>query len=473
MDFTQIDKLISALEKGASLRPGSPPVVISGHLGIWRTVRHNRMFLELLDGGKKQGKVLIGPPSFVGNTLGDVPNEVWANLTPKATLKEFSGVSVAGNGIDTLKQAIKNAVGPEDSRREAVDNFSTKLQLVPIARSAGFTDAEIKSALSGKSPNEALSSKEDGPSARAPSGDTDVPKTKVTAVRGRRVAPEVTPGAETPDASKPETKKPEPTKPTPKTNDTAFINDALARVLQPTKAVDSEENAKKIGELLVRLSEKDISDKLLAKEVAKLGHGLRSGDFSITEAKEKLKNIVEDRERVKRNIKVTDAQIDALSDKAEVKEFIDDFDKKIDEAVAVAVKDLKGKFTPEAKPETKPAPSAKPDVKPDDEAKVKTPPAAKPEAKPETKPTPVAPKIDVARVQENLSSLTTAQQQNVQEQAIINLLNILKKNLKSAEALKSIKQIETSIHSGNYNKKSIIFQLYKLIKILALLIPGI
>jgi len=469
MDFTQIDKLISALEKGASLRPGSPPVVIGGHLGIWRTVRHNRMFLELLDGGKKQGKVLIGPPSFVGNTLGDVPSEVWANLTPKATLKEFSSVSVAGNGIDTLKQAIKNAVGPDDSRREAVDNFSTKLQLVPIARSAGFTDDEIKSALAGKSPNKALSDKGGGPSVRASSGTVEVPKTKVTSIRGRRVAPEVAPDVKTPDSSKPVPKKPEPTKPTSETNETAFIQDALARVLQPTKAVDSEENAKKIGELLVKLSEKHIADKLLAKEVAKLGHGLRSGDFSITEAKEKLKSIVENRERVKRNVKVTDAQIAALSDKAEVKDFIDNFDKKIDEAVEVAVKDLKRKFTPSAKPETKPVPSAKPDVKPADEAKPETPPTAKPEVKP----TPVAPKIDVARVQENLSSLTTAQKQNVQEQAIINLLGILKKNLKSAEALKSVKQIEHAVHSGNYNKKSIIFQLYKLIKILSLLIPGI
>lgn len=468
MDFTQIDKLISALEKGASLRPGSPPVVINGHLGIWRTVRHNRMFLELLDGGKKQGKVLIGPPSFVGRSLGDVPSDVWANLTPKATLKEFSSVSVADNGIATLKRAIKNAVGPEDSRREAVDNFATKLQLVPIARSAGFTDDEIKAALAGKSPNEALADKPDTPTARQSSNTVEAPKSKITSVGARRVATEDKPEAEKPDG-KPEAAKPEPTKPGAETNDISYINDALARVLQPSKAVDSDENAKKIGELLVKLSEKNIADKLLAKELAKLGHGLRAGDYSINEAKEKLKSIVEDRERAKRNIKVTDAQINALADKAEVKEFIDTFDKKIEEAVEEAATKIKRQFTQEARPEVEAVPTVKPDVKPDDEAKPEAPPVAKPEAEP----TPVAPKINVPRARERTSSLTASQRESVQEQAIINLLKILKENLKSKEALAEVTKIQNSVKSGHDNKRSIIFQLYKLIKILALLIPGI
>ena len=459
MDFTQIDKLIMALEKGASLRPGSPPVVISGHLGIWRTIRHNRMFLELTNGGKTQGKVLIGPPSFVGNTLADVPSETWANLTPKATLKEFSNVPVAGNGIDTLKQSIKNAVGPDDTRRQSVESFDTKLQLVPIARSAGFTDEEIKMALSGKSPNSGLPEKVGGPK-EIPS---DLPKASVTAVQGTPTgakAPSTKPASE-PSPSKPQN-SPEPTKPSSQVNDTAYINDALARVIQPSKATDSTENSKKIGALLVKLAKSNISDKLLAKEVERIGHGLRSGDYTLTSAKEKLKSIVEDRERAKRNIKVTDKQLNALEDKANVQEFIDNFDKKIEEAVHAAISSTKDKFT------AKPAPEAKPEAKP---TPVATP---KPAPAPEAKPTPeVAPPIDRAKLQDSLNNLTEARRQNVQSEAILNLLDILRKNLKSAEAIKEVDHLHAAVKAGHSNHKSVMFELYKLLRILSLLIPGI
>ena len=459
LDFTQIDKLITALEKGASLRPGSPPVVISGHLGIWRTVRHNRMFLELTNGGKTQGKVLIGPPSFVGHSLGDVPSETWANLTPKATLKEFSNVPVAGNGIDTLKQSIKNAVGPEDTRRQAVESFNTKLQLVPIARSAGFTDEEIKMALSGKSPNEGLPEK----SGADPEVPSSLPKATVTAVQGNptgdKPATPTKPSA--PSPIKPQN-SPEPTKPSSEVNDISYINDALARVIQPSKVTDNAENTKKIGALLVKLSKSNISDKLLAKEVERLGNGLRSGDYTLTAAKEKLKSIVEDRERAKRNINVTDKQLSALEDKANVQDFIDNFDKKIEEAVHAAVNDTKNKFTPAAAPK----PEAKPEAKPTPEA----PPIAAP--KPASTPT-VSPKVDRAKLQDSLSNLTEARRQNVQNEAILNLLEILRKNLKSAEAIKEVDNLHAAVKAGHSNHKSVMFGLYKLLQILKLLIPGV
>lgn len=455
MDFTQIDKIIGTLEKKASARPGSPPVVINGHLGVWRTVRHNRMFLELLNGGKTQGKVLIGPPSMVGRELGDVPSEVWAGLTPKATLKEFSDVDVASNGIETLKQSIKDAVGPDDTRRQAVENFTTKLQLVPIARSAGFTDDEIKAALAGNSPNTALDQK-DGEPAEAPEG---LPKTKLTAVQGRKVEENLKPEtAEKPTApegvppTKTVTPAPGATKPAGN-SDTDYIQDALARVLQPSKVSDSEANAAKVGALLVKLSKTNITDKLLAKEVEKVGNGLRSGDYNLTDAKEKLKSIVEDRERAKRNVKVTDEQLEALNDRAEIKEFVDGFDAKLEQAVTEAVQRVSDKFKP--KEEAKPEPVTVP----------------KPEA---PTPTPVAaPVPESARRQESLSRVTESQKESAQTEAILNLLEILQKNLQSAKALEQVEALKVQVKSGQSNKRSIILKLYQLLQILSLLVPGL
>lgn len=471
MDFTQIDKIIGLLEKRTSARPGSPPVVINGNLGIWRTIRHNRMFLELLDGGKKQGKVLIGPPSFVGQSLSDISSDTWANLTPKATLKEFSNVTVADNGIQTLKQSIKDSVGPEDTRRTAVDDLDTKLQLVPIARSAGFTDDEIKMALAGKSPTKPMSS---GNKDKA-----DLPKTTVTSVQGNPTG----------DKPKEEPKAPTTTDDIPKAtvtsiqgekvtdnkpsenSDTDYIQDALARVLQPSKVSDSEENAAKVGALLVKLSKTNISDKLLAKEVEKVGHGLRSGDYSLNDAKEKLKSIVEDRERAKRNITVTDKELDALSDRAELKEFVDTFEERLDAAINKAVQELGEKFKPktETKPEAKPEkkPEAKPETKPETETAPEIVPP-KPEATPVAEPVP-----DSASVQQALSQVTESQRQSVQEEAILNLLAILEKNLKSAESLEQVQKLQRTVKAGNYNRRSIMFQLYQLLQILALLIPGL
>lgn len=147
MDFSGIDRLIEVLEK-ASTRPGSNPVLVDGKLGIWRTIRGFRMFI-VLDGPFKD-TVLVGPPAFAGKKLNDVGEKGWEALTPRATNKKFAKMKADKDGIKNLKNAIRDAIGPEDTRHDRLRQVNTVEELVPLARSAGFSDDEIEASLKGK-----------------------------------------------------------------------------------------------------------------------------------------------------------------------------------------------------------------------------------------------------------------------------------------------------------------------------------
>ena len=403
MDFTALDNLISILEK-KSPRPGSPPEMVNGHLGVWRTIRHNRMFLEIKRGeagGKGTlGRVLIGPPSFVGHSLDDVSGDAWQALTPRATLKEFNRVQPASNGIETLKQSIRNAIGPEDTRREALENLNTVMQLVPIARSVGFKDEEIKQALGGDSPNKPLSGKEtEGPRKRLPlKAVPDIPEEVPDELAERREAPDI-------EAPKP-----------------AEVGGAeLARAVGDDRALDTiiravDEPAKgeknreyQLGEFLDNIKG-NIKDDLMKKQVEKIAAGLKSGDYTVSEVKDRLKEISRNKEAVKQNVPKPE-EIVALQDRAEIKEFMETFDDKLDKL------------------------------------------------------------IEQKRKETATTDLPASQVDSMRIAALESMIAELLAKVKSPQAQKEIRHIMESVRVNPFSKRSVFLRLYQILQILMLLIP--
>jgi len=306
MDFTEIDKLIQRLEKRRTLRPGSVPVMLNGKLGVWRTVRGFRMFIEV-DSKGNHGRVLIGPPSFVGGKISDVADDIWNKLTPRETTKEFS-FEPAPNGIGTLKSSILGVVKDDKERKDrakAVRAATRVEQLVPLARSAGFTDEEIKSALKTGAPSKKTSG-------------------NVVPLRPEN-ARNITGGKTT-----------APSKPVPREIETPVEMGNLARALE--HAPDSvSNNPKELGSFLQKWGNKGVGgDDLLSRKIKSLGDGLVSGDYKISEVKDRLQELFRDSNSVSRNAP-SKAEADKFSDRSTLKTFAETLDKKVEEAVKLKV----------------------------------------------------------------------------------------------------------------------------------------
>lgn len=298
MDLSNIDRLVEVLQKAAArtaTRPGSAAVTIDGQRGIWRTVRGFRVFLELKDG--ELGRVLIGPPSFQGKSLDDVDSKVWAEITPSATKRKFSNVDVAKDGIENLKSAIKQSIGPDDTRNEHLPTVKTVEQIVPLARSAGFTDDEIASALKGKSVGEA--------GKKVPSLPDRLTRSKIQ-VGSSEDSPSVE-------------REPAKTKP-----DEAFqgIIDAFN---SPAKREDRE---KIIAESILRRAENESDAKIRLRLLA-IGHGLNSGNLSVSEARSKVQDVMDN--QTAGTPTPSKKEVDVLHDRVELKQFLNGYEKRIED----------------------------------------------------------------------------------------------------------------------------------------------
>jgi hypothetical protein len=463
MDLAQIDMLIERLEKKKSLRPGSPPVSIDGHVGVWRMIRHNRVFIEL-DGKGGLGRILVGPPSFVGHKLNEIPSDVWQALTPRSTLKEFRNVNVAENGIETLKDSIKNSVGPEDTRRDSVDSMDTVEQLVPIARSTGFTDDEIKSALAGKAPNKPLSELSDRRSDVEVPAPSNVITFKPRAPKVEEEKPEVEADEGAPQLPKPDPAKLEQT--------AAFISDSLARIPEAVKGTSGDEKDKKVADILDKLIvsrlEKDPEEVLAAKRVKDLANGLRAGKYTLPEVEKEIKEVFANRARLKER-SLQDKERAALEDGVKVKEFIDTFEEKIEEKVNEKIDAAAGKFKPaedKSRVSDDKIRQLAEETRRAGEENVR-------EAERQRKETARLREQAAAERQRAQEFMSEAQKARLEVDAAIELLNELAASVDNAKIQKELEDMVQQISSGGFRRRSILLRLYQLLQILLLLIPGL
>lgn len=488
MDFTQLDNILHTLEKLQSLRPPSPPVVINGHLGVWRTIRHNRVFLELLPNGV-QGKVLIGPPSMVGYAIKDVPDETWAGMTPRATLKEFKDFPVASNGVDTLKQAIIDATGPEDTRREAVKDLDEPLQLVPMARRTGFTDDEIKQALSGTAPNKALEPKPNK------GRDAAEPAPTRTTVIGQ-----------------PKSEKPE----NPSTEQ--MVDGALALIADPAVNEGEEaDRARRIGERLDKIWPR-INEDLVARKVKSMAEGLKSGVYTVSDVTDMLKKMRRNKDALTERNTPTREEINTMEDHRKIKEFIETFDarveKLIDKALNERGKQFSGetgqKIIEEAKEEAPDLPKKLEEILEENKRLRQEAQEAREQQSAELKAERARAKKEAEeaqRRQEEAAALRAAEQKReraeadrraaqqqqraeaqrravrealsasekdrLQVEAVNSLLGELISDINSERAKRDLKKVRDEIKSGSYNRSRVLLMLYRILQWLLALIPGI
>lgn len=294
IDFTEIDSVITLLQK-KSIGGGSPPVVEHGYLGLWRTVRGFRMFLELQPGTGKwavnvkgkphtQGRVLVGPPSLVNKPIGGLPDDTWGQLSGSGTKEAFS--SATPGGLVALQTGVKNSLKDDDTRIPALAAADLP-KTVQIARSAGFTDDEIKQALGGKIFENAI---EDKPS----NEDNVIPFKRPSKPTGDEdnVVPFPRPGK--PDAEdKPD--GPRPTSPSPErgqmTADGAFapLLEALSRPAQ------DGEDANEVASAALDDAAKQIKEEFLARQIRALAAGLRTGDFKLDQVRAEVAQLIEHR----------------------------------------------------------------------------------------------------------------------------------------------------------------------------------
>lgn len=304
MDFTSIDRVIELLQK--KVDSGSPPVVFRGTLGIWRTIRGFRTFLEIRPGagrynfnGKsyKGGRVLVGPPSLTGKDIGNIPQDVWSALTGTGTRKRFDIASEAGK--QALKESITNSLGDDDTRHKKLAETGDLVELVQIARSAGFTDAEIEDALKGKVFQNALPREDD---------EADSVKT----------LPQKKPSKDSPSSSGKATA----------TGEYAPIMEAVER-----EHLDSESKRKELIALFEASAEK-AKDDLYRKNLMTLASGLKTGDTSVEEALSELKSVTENKLNSVYN-RLSEKDRERLRDKAvaqpvvqEIRNVVEDSEKK-------------------------------------------------------------------------------------------------------------------------------------------------
>lgn len=522
MDFTHLDNLLGALEKLQSLRPPSPPVVVNGHLGVWRTVRHNRLFIEILNGGS-QGRVLIGPPSMVGHKLSDISDDVWAAMTPRATLREFRSVKVADNGVETLKEAIKNATGPDDTRREALKDLNEPIQLVPMARRTGFTDDEIKQALAGKSPNKALSS----------GSDKDKPSENPAEKPKLRLVDRTSAIGKPPTAPKPEPSEPKDTiiadkpKDTPKApqgapdpETVAAIDGALALITQPKSDDDDpdKDRARVVGERLDKVWPK-IKEELPARKIKSMAEGLKGGLYTLSDVADMLKEMRNNKDALNARNTPKPEQLDAMEDHNKVKDFIETFDAKVEEAVDRALEEKSQQFTggitgeeivEEAKEESQKLPeglqelideNARLKVERDKEksereaaqGRLESERAARQRDAEQRSEDAAAQRAQAQRDREKaqrdreraeqarreaagarraaMEALSASQKEKLQVDAIVALLNDLAGQVKSEQIKREINKVVKEVKTGSYNRGRLLMELYHLLQILLMLIP--
>jgi len=310
MSSNGIDRLLEVLEK-ASVRPGSPAVIYHGHKGVWRTLRGFRVFIE--DNGGKQGKILVGPPSLAGKGFGEIGSDTWSGLTPKATNKTFSG-----GDASNLKASIKNSLGADDTRHAALDSMTSTQELIPIARSAGFTDENIKSALGGQKINSGL-------------GEGNHQAT-VTTLKPRRLAstppeeksvsgepnPVVAPPEKPKLRLQPEVSKPQ-SAPAARPVGPDSIQGALALAEAPVKGNDHE-RVTRVADAILAAAKKH-EDELLRRKLEALGYGLKSGARKLSDVRDELRNMVENRQNTGvANPSVNEVTV--LHDRTELQDFL-------------------------------------------------------------------------------------------------------------------------------------------------------
>ena len=474
MDLSNLDSIIEELEK-KSVRPGSPPELIPDlGWGIWRTSRMGfRVFLKLENKDSKvPGEVLIGPPGFVGHKLTDIPSDVWENITPRHTTAEFKGIKVASNGVDTLKQAIRSSLKADDTRNKALDSLNTPLELVPISRSAGFSDEEIKQALKGVSPNKPPKS----------STSEKLPDNVV------RLKPRPAPDKEKPSGRKPESNviplRPEstanspskvPSKETIDHNQTQ-LEGALA--LKPSQLKDQGATSREKGmaKFLEDVVAKNIKDDALLKQrVVNLANGLRAGKYSALEVQEEVREITQNYAHVKKNV-LKPSQQQALKDSAEVKEFIDTFETKLDEKINESIDRAQGKFKPKEKEKEK-----EKSTKEVSDSRIKELAEERRTESDRAVRESEAQRAEAERMRERASVdrqqaqefMSEAQKARMQIDSAIALLGELAGKVKNPEIKKEIKHVIESASVSPFSKRSILLRLYQLLQILLLLVPGL
>lgn len=315
IDFTEIDKVIETLQKKAIGAPySSPPVMLKGHLGLWRTIRGFRTFLELIPGdgkynfdGKsyKGGRVLLGPPSLVNRPIGDVPDEVWSGLSGTGTKETFSSASPEGMG--SLRTSIKNSLKDDDTRVEQLGEADLP-KLVQIARSAGFTDKEIKEALGGKVFQDAIGDNvvPFKPKAKAPDPEPEPKEVEEVKPKDDKVVPL------RPDA---------PTEPAP-TSGKMTADGSLAPLIEALK-IPGIHNADKKRAAADKLAEaaKAIKEDILRKQVEALANGLRTNDYKIEDVKNEIRSLIQHRKALLLAA-MDEAGMEKLSDKAAAKDAV-------------------------------------------------------------------------------------------------------------------------------------------------------
>lgn len=295
MDLSGIDKLMEVLTKAAGRVGGSPPVIEGGKRGVWRTIRGYRMFLEL--NGESLGQVLVGPPAFKGGTLGDVGEDVWADLTPEATKRKFSNVDAGEGGIERLKGAVGGSLGAKDTRREHLSEVNTVEQLVPIARSAGFRDEDIVAALKGKG-------------VKAPA----VPN-RLT----RNAAPNI----------EREPSKAEPSK-------------EFSSVMDAFNAPAAEGRGPRIKGLAAQIlaAAKREPNEVKKAQLEAIGYALASGATTVSQARESVTDIEQNDGRNTPRVKQKD--VDSLHDRVELQDFLDTHEKKVAQIAEAKIREAAG-----------------------------------------------------------------------------------------------------------------------------------
>ncbi len=346
-DYTDLDELISTLEK--KLSPGSPPVMENGKLVLWRTIRGFRTALELHPGdgryefgGKKYkgGKVLVGPPSLVGQDINNVDQTVWAGLSGTGTKTNFSETQTP-EGIKSLKESIANSIKQDDTRHKAIKEATTTAQLVQLARSAGFRDDEIKQALDGKVFQNALG------------GDDKAPKDNVIQFpKGGKNTPAVdqpdepeTPDVEEPVAAGAEDMPKPPKLPAakPPKPDNSGSKDQLpmaagaedmAPLIDALKVpgILNADKKARMADALEAAAQK-LKDEFLRKQVEGYANGLRTGDFKLEQVREELKRILNHRAKSVIS-KLSDEDLDRLHDKAKAKQAVKEVQEHAEKAEA-------------------------------------------------------------------------------------------------------------------------------------------
>ncbi len=328
-DFRQLDELISLLEKKTTLSPGSPPVMEAGTLGIWRTIRGFRVFLELVPGagkynfdGKsyKGGRVMVGPPSLTGKDITNVGNDVWGGLSGSGTKESFN-TKPTDAGLSALKASIRSSLKSDDTRRAAIDETSDLQKLVQIARSAGFTDSEIKESLGGKTFHNALDTKGEQADA-APDNVIDFKSKQKTKGSVEEQPAEELPAAAGAENTKP--KKPQAPKPSGPEPGMALASggEDLHSVLNALKVpgILNADKKRKIAEDLENAASK-INNEFFRKQIEGYAHGLKTGDFKIEEVRQSVKELLEHRKNML-IAALSDEDINKLHDKAKAKDVV-------------------------------------------------------------------------------------------------------------------------------------------------------